>query len=98
MNLESWRYGYAENEYENFILGTAFHACRLTLERFKSTYELLNLTALKILILYKIKSMGKIFCVEFQRETIEIPKFQARYLIYTLKDFILIQCSNFKSS
>ena len=36
----------------------------------KNTYELLNLRALKILILYKnhiFQCMGRIFCVEFQR-------------------------------
>ena len=38
--------------------------------RFKNAYELLNLRALKISMLYKIhifQYMGKIFCVEFQR-------------------------------
>ena len=38
--------------------------------RFKNVYELLNLRALKISVLYKnhiFQCMGKIFCVEFQR-------------------------------
>ena len=38
--------------------------------RFKNTYELLSLRALKISMLYKNRTfqcMGKIFCVEFQR-------------------------------
>ena len=38
--------------------------------RFKNTYELLNLRALKMSMLYKnhiFQCMGKTFCVEFQR-------------------------------
>ena len=44
--------------------------------RFKNTYELLNLRALKISKLHKndiFQCMGKIFCVEFQRVPFEIP-------------------------
>ena len=51
--------------------------------RFKNTYELLNLRALKILMLYKdgiVQCMGKIFCVEFQRAPL---KFHTKYLFYT---------------
>ena len=47
---------------------------------FKSTYELVNLTAYKFSTLYKnciFQCMGKIFCVEFQRVTL---KFHAKYL------------------
>ena len=39
--------------------------------------------------------MGKIFCVEFQRVPL---KFHTKYLTQTLKDTILIQRWNFKSS
>ena len=45
--------------------------------RFKKTYEFLNLRALKISALYKnrtFQSMGKIFCVEFQREPLKFHK------------------------
>ena len=54
--------------------------------RFKNAYELLNLRALKISMLYKIhifQCMGKIFCVEFQRVPL---KFHTKYLAHTLKD------------
>ena len=54
--------------------------------RFKNAYELLNLRALKISMLYKICSfqcMGKIFCVEFQRVPL---KFHTKYHTHTLKD------------
>ena len=47
--------------------------------RFKNTYELLNLRALKISILHKnyiFQCMGKIFCVEFQRYPL---KFHTKY-------------------
>ena len=53
---------------------------------FKNTYELLNPRALKISMLYKnriFQCMGKIFCVEFQREPL---KFHTKYLTHTLKD------------
>ena len=66
--------------------------------RFKNTYELLNLRALKFSILYKIiiiQCMSKIFCVEFQREPL---KLHTKYLSHTLKNFIFIQNLNFKSS
>ena len=54
--------------------------------RFKNTYELLNLRALKISKLHKnhiFQCMGKIFCVEFQRVPL---KFHTKYLTHTLKD------------
>ena len=60
--------------------------------------ELLNLRALKISMLYKnhiFQSMGKIFCVEFQRYPL---KFHTKYLTHTLKDMIFMQFWNFKSS
>ena len=66
--------------------------------RFKKTYELFNLRALKISPVNKIhifQCMGKIFCVEFQRYPL---KFHTKYLTYTLKDTIFIQHWNFKSS
>ena len=43
--------------------------------RFKNAYELLNLRAIKISMLYKnhiFQCMGKIFCAEFQRVPFEI--------------------------
>ena len=55
-------------------------------ERFKNTYELLNLRALKISTLYKnriFQCMSKIFSVEFQRYLL---KFHTKYLTHTLKD------------
>ena len=54
--------------------------------RFKNTYELLNLRALKISKLHKnhiFQCMGKIFCVEFQGVPL---KFHTKYLTHTLKD------------
>ena len=66
--------------------------------RFKKTYELLNLRALKISPVDKIhifQCMSKIFCVEFQRYPL---KFHTKYLTHTLKDTIFIQHWNFKSS
>ena len=66
--------------------------------RFKNTYELLNLIALKFSPVNKIhffQCMGKIFCVEFQMYPL---KFHAKYLTHTLKDMILIQHWHFKSS
>ena len=53
--------------------------------RFKNTYELLILRALKISILYEneiFQCMGNIFCVEFQRFHL---KFHTKYLTHTLK-------------
>ena len=52
--------------------------------RFKNTYELLNLRALKFSPMNKIhifQCMGNIFCVEFQREPL---KFHTKYLTHTL--------------
>ena len=66
--------------------------------RFKNTYELLNLRALKFSPVDKIyifQCMGKIFCVEFQRYPL---KFHTKYLTHTLKDITFIQHWNFKSS
>ena len=66
--------------------------------RFRNAYELLNLRALKISMLYKIhifQRMGKIFCVEFQRVPL---KFHTKYLTHTLKDVDFILRWKFKSS
>ena len=66
--------------------------------RFKNTYELLNLRALKYSPVNKIhifQCMGEIFCVEFQRYPL---KFHTKYLTHTLKDRIFIQHWNSKSS
>ena len=66
--------------------------------RFKNAYELLNLRALKISKLHKnhiFQSMGKIFCVEFQRVPL---KFHTKYLTHTLKDVDFIHIWKFKSS
>ena len=65
---------------------------------FKNAYELLNLRALKISMLYTnhiFQCMGKIFCVEFLRVPL---KFHAKYLTYTLKDVHFIHRWKFKSS
>ena len=70
---------------------------------FKNAYELLNLRAIQITILYKnhiFQYMGKIFCVEFKRVPL---KFHTKYLINTLKDLDLFTSENsralrFKSS
>ena len=61
--------------------------------RFKNAYELLNLRALKISMLYKshiFQCMGKIFCVEFQRVPL---KFHTKYHTHTLKDVDFIHRS-----
>ena len=66
--------------------------------RFNNAYELLNLRALKISMLYKsniFQCMGKIFCVEFQRVPL---KFHTKYLTHTLKDESFMKHWNFKSS
>ena len=66
--------------------------------RFKNTYELLNLRALKFSPVNKshiFQCLGKIFCVEFQRYPL---KFHTKYLTHTLKDMIFIQYWNSKSS
>ena len=66
--------------------------------RFKNTYELLNLRALKISKLHKnhiFQCMGKIFCVEFQRVPL---KFHTKYRTHTLKDVDFIHIWKFKSS
>ena len=66
--------------------------------RFKNAYELLNLRALKILMLFIshiFQCMGKIFCVEFQRVPL---KFHTKYHTHTLKDADFINGWKFKSS
>ena len=63
----------------------------------KTAYELLNLRALKISILYKnhiFQCMGKIFCVEFQRVPL---KFHTKYLAHTLNDVDFLHRRKFKS-
>ena len=65
---------------------------------FKNAYELLNLRALKISMLYKkhiFQCLGNIFCVEFQRVPL---KFHIKYLTHTLKDVDFINRWKFKSS
>ena len=65
---------------------------------FKNAYELLNLRALKISMLYKsniFQCMGKIFCVEFQRVHL---KFHTKYHTHTIKDVNFIYRWQFKSS
>ena len=61
--------------------------------RFKNAYELLNLRALKISMLYKnhiFQCMSMIFCVEFQRVPL---KFHTKY-----QDVDFIRRWQFKSS
>ena len=75
-----------------------YHVCWWPGGRFKNTYELLNLRALKFSYVNKIhifQCMGKIFCVEFQRYPL---KFHTKHLTHTLKDIIFMQFWNFKSS
>ena len=64
--------------------------------RYKNTYELLTLRALKLSPanrIYIFQCMGMIFCVEFQRYTL---KFHTKYHTHTLKDMIFIQHWNFR--
>ena len=59
--------------------------------RFKNTYGLLNLRALKFSPVNKIRifqCMGMIFCVEFQRYPL---KFHTKYITHTLKDVTFMQ-------
>ena len=66
--------------------------------RFKNSYELLNLRALKISMLYKnhvFQCMSMIFCAEFQRVPL---KFHTKYHTHTLKDVDFIRRWRFKSS
>ena len=66
--------------------------------RFRNAYELLNVRAFNISMLYKnhiFQCMGKIFCVEFQRVPL---KFHTKYLTHTLKDVDFINRWTFKSS
>ena len=60
--------------------------------------ELVYLRTLKFSLINKLhifQCMGKIFCVEFQREPL---KFHIQYLTQTLKDTIFIQCWKLKNS
>ena len=97
-----------ENAFENVICEVASNLSRPQClknrsgGRFKNTYELLNLRALKFSYANKIhifqcmaQCMGEIFCVEFQRYPLN---FHTKYLTHTLKDMIFIQHGNFKSS
>ena len=66
--------------------------------RFRNVFELLNLRALKISMLYKnhiFQCMGKIFCVAFQRVPL---KFHTKYLTHTLKDVDFIHRWKIKSA
>ena len=66
--------------------------------RFKNTYELLNLRALKFSLVNKIhifQCMGKMLYVEFQRYPL---KFHTKYLTHTLKDMIFLRVLRFTSS
>ena len=71
---------------------------------FKNAYELLNLRALKISMLYKnriFQCMGKIFCVEFQRVPLKFHTIyltHTKYLTHKLKDVDFIHRWKFKSS
>ena len=59
--------------------------------RFKKAYELLNLRAIKFSPVNKMQifqRMGKIFCVEFQREPLI---FHTKYFLHRLKYMIFIQ-------
>ena len=69
-----------------------------TREHFKNAYELLNLRALKISVLYKnhiFQCTGKIFCVEYQMVPL---KYHTKYLAFTFKDVYFIHRWKFKSS
>ena len=68
--------------------------------RFKNmyTYELLNLRALKISMLYNnciFECMGKIICMEFQRVPLN---FQTKYLTHPFKDMHFIHRVKFDGS
>ena len=66
--------------------------------RLKNAQELLNLSALKMSVLYEnhlFQCVGKIFCVEFQRVPL---KFHTKYLTHTLKNVDFIHRLKFKSS
>ena len=65
---------------------------------FKNTNELVNLGAHKFSLINKLnifQCMGKIFCVEFQREPL---KFHTKCLTHSLKETIFIQHWKFRSS
>ena len=66
--------------------------------RFENIYELVNLGALKSSLINKLhtfQSMGKIFCVEFQRVPL---KFHSKYFAHTLKETNFVRCWKFKIS
>ena len=72
--------------------------CQYPGGRFKNAYELLNLRALKISMLFEnriFQYMGKIFCVEFQGVPLKFP---IKYLTHTLKDVDFVRRWTFKSS
>ena len=86
------------NENHRTVLRMDNGVSEMTWGRFKNAYELLNLRALKISMLYKnliFQCMGQIFCVEFQRVPL---KFHTKYLTHTLKDVDFIHRWKFKSS
>ena len=94
----SYVYYCRQNMMRNVYWFVNYDKCNTSGGRFKNTYELLNLRALKISMLYKnhiFQCMGKIFCVEFQRVPL---KFHTKYLIHTLKDVDFILIWQFKSS
>ena len=83
-------------ETRDTVLSGSWESYTGTGGRFKNTYELLNLRALQILMLYKshiFQCMGKIFCVEFQRVPL---KFHTKYLTHTLKD-VDFTCENLRA-
>ena len=87
-----------EQKYPGTFLATSMPVSPVPGDRFKNTYELLNVRALTFSCQNKIhifQCMGKIFCAEFQRVPL---KFHTKYLALTLKGTILIQCWNSKSS
>ena len=83
--------------FDDVIMGSMVVADRLVLiyrhqdpggGRFKNTYELLTLRALKLSPaneIYIFQCMSMIFCVEFQRYPL---KFHTKYHTHTLKDMI----------
>ena len=71
--------------------------------RFKNTYELLNLRALKFSPVNKIhifQCMGKIFCVEFQRYPLKFTQniFPIHWKIWFLYNIEILRALRFKSS
>ena len=85
----------AENSNEQRIQGLIMSSAG---GHFNNAYEVLNLRALRILMLYKnhiFQCMGQIFYVQFQRVPL---KFHAKYQTHTLKDIDFIHNWKFKSS